>query len=87
MKQKNRFGRGSNVIRIFICPGCGRTRLVSKFLKAECPICGTSMDTLAVTYEAWVELSEEERKQISEEWLQTGEDKYKKGNLFVTKEE
>ena len=39
------------------------------------------MDTLAVTYEAWVELSEEERKQISEEWLQTGEDKYKKGNL------
>ena len=44
------------------------------------------MDTLAVTYEAWVELNEEERKQISEEWLQTG-DKYKKGNLFVTKEE
>ena len=44
------------------------------------------MDTLAVTYEVWVELSEEERKQISEEWLQTG-DKYKKGNLFVTKEE
>ena len=44
------------------------------------------MDTLAVTYEAWVELSEEERKHISEEWLQTG-DKYKKGNLFVTKEE
>lgn len=54
------------MIRVFVCPECGKTRVVSKFLKAECYQCGAQMQVCDVPYTVWVEMSQEERKQISE---------------------
>ena len=52
------------MIRVFICPACGKIRVVSKFLQADCYDCGTEMVICQVPYVDWVELTEEERENI-----------------------
>ncbi len=52
------------MIRVFICPDCGRVRVASKFLEAECYQCGTPMAVCSPPYVEWVDLSEEERERI-----------------------
>ncbi|MCI8465202.1 MAG: DNA-directed RNA polymerase subunit M [Lachnospiraceae bacterium] len=65
------------MIRVFICPECGRTRMVSKLLKADCHCCGAAMNLCDIPYSRWVELDAEERKQISESWMYPEKNKYK----------
>lgn len=68
------------MIRVFICPECGKTRLVSKLLRADCRRCGAAMRPCDIPYSKWVELSEEEREAVSgrlthlKEEEQTGRD-------------
>lgn len=54
------------MIRIFICPECGKIRLVSKFLAAECYQCGAEMKACEIPYTEWVEMEPEERERVSE---------------------
>ncbi len=56
------------MIRVFICPHCGKVRVVSKFLEAQCYDCGTAMETCRIPYVDWVELGEAEREQIRLEY-------------------
>lgn len=53
------------MIRIFVCPQCGKTRVVSKFLKAECYQCGAQMKPMDISYTDWVELPEKEREVLA----------------------
>ena len=52
------------MIRVFICPDCGKVRVVSKYLDAECYACGRPMIVCPVPYVEWVDLSEAEREKI-----------------------
>ena len=52
------------MIRVFVCPDCGKVRVVSKFLEAECYQCGTPMTVCSTPYVESVDLSEEEREQV-----------------------
>ncbi|MCJ7837246.1 DNA-directed RNA polymerase subunit M [Cuneatibacter sp. NSJ-177] len=52
------------MIRVFICPKCGKVRVVSKYLKASCYECGRPMVVCHTPYVEWVELDETEREQI-----------------------
>lgn len=52
------------MMRVFICPRCGRERVVSKFLQAECYRCGVSMFPCHLSYLEWVELDEKEREDV-----------------------
>ena len=54
------------MIRVFVCPECGKIRVVSKFLKADCYQCGTPMEVCDISYMEWVELSPEEREKAAE---------------------
>lgn len=54
------------MIRVFVCPECGKTRVVSKFLKADCYQCGTAMEICDIPYTEWVELTPEKREQAAE---------------------
>ena len=56
------------MIRVFVCLECGKIRIVSKFLKAECYQCGAQMKPCGIPYTEWVEMSREEREQISEKF-------------------
>jgi len=55
-------------IRVFICPNCKKTRVVSKLLQAECFGCGNDMIVCKLPYSQWVELSLEEREKLVEEY-------------------
>ncbi|MCI8551189.1 MAG: DNA-directed RNA polymerase subunit M [Lachnospiraceae bacterium] len=63
------------MIRVFICPECGKTRMVSKLLKAECHCCGAAMCSCEIPYSEWVELDSGEREQISKRLLRSEKDK------------
>ena len=54
------------MIRVFVCPECGKTRVVSKFLKADCYQCGTPMEVCGIPYTEWVELRLEDREKAAE---------------------
>lgn len=64
------------MIRVFICPECGRARLVSKLLRADCHSCGAAMCLSDVPYSKWVELDAGEREEISKR-LHSGRNKQK----------
>ncbi len=53
------------MIRVFVCPECGKTRVVSKFLRAQCYQCGAEMCPCETPYVEWVELATEERERIA----------------------
>ncbi|MCD2493076.1 DNA-directed RNA polymerase subunit M [Lacrimispora sp. NSJ-141] len=66
------------MIRVFICPECGKARVVSKFLKANCYHCGTAMKICDVPYTKWVEMDPEDRERLSESYR--GHNRQKTGN-------
>ncbi len=65
------------MIRVFVCPECGRTRLVSKLLKADCHGCGAAMCLCDIPYSKWVELGAGERNEISKSFLRLETEKQK----------
>lgn len=70
------------MLRVFICPACGETRMVSKFRKADCCLCGKAMKELPVSYGQWVNLDQEARqKQVADyQKTQNQKEDAEKGN-------
>jgi len=57
------------MMRVFICPACGKVRVVSKFLKSECYDCGAPMKACRIPYVEWVDLKEEDRERIRRSYM------------------
>lgn len=52
------------MMRIYVCQNCGRTRIISKLLKAKCVVCDHEMVECHVPYSEWVDLSIKEREAV-----------------------
>ncbi len=58
------------MMKIYICPGCGWLRAVSRRKNVECYKCGESnMELTRMTYEKYAFLDEEGRKDYAESWM------------------
>lgn len=56
-------------MRVFLCPVCGQSRIVSRTLNAECHQCKLKMVRCSTRYAEWVELSLDERQEIIKWYL------------------
>ena len=57
------------MMRIYFCPSCGRWRMVSNRLKADCLDCGSALLLSDIPFEQWVKLDYESRGQVAEAYL------------------
>ncbi len=58
------------MMKVYICPECGWTRVVSRRKDVECYKCGNTRMTLSkVDFSAFTAMSEEEREDYSKGWL------------------
>lgn len=49
---------------VFICPSCGRTRMVSLQRKLHCSNCKRAMANCEIDFMDWIELEQEKRDKI-----------------------
>ena len=49
------------MLRIYICPNCYNFRMVSRKPDAICFHCGTTLERIDVNYETYMNMTEEER--------------------------
>ena len=58
------------MMKIFICPNCGRLTAVSRKKEVNCFKCGGSpMERAKLTFEAYTEMDDRQRKDYSDSWL------------------
>ena len=58
------------MMKIFICPNCGRLTAVSRKKEVNCFKCGESpMERAKLTFEAYTEMDDRQRKDYSDSWL------------------
>ena len=58
------------MMKVFICPGGGWMRVVSRRKDVECFKCGEAQMTLAkVDFDKYTAMSEQERKDYADGWL------------------
>lgn len=57
-------------MKVYICPGCGWIRVVSRRKNVECFKCGgREMALTKLSYKKVFRMSEEERKDYAKSWL------------------
>lgn len=49
---------------VFICPECGRSRMVSLQRKLRCTACGTPMANCEIDFLDWIQLDGEKREKM-----------------------
>ena len=57
------------MMRIYFCPSCGRWRMVSNRLKADCLDCGSALLLSDIPFEQWVKLDYEDRGRVADAYL------------------
>lgn len=58
------------MMKIFICPKCGRMTVASRKKELFCSKCDEAeMVCAKLTYEQYMEMNEEQRKDYAESWL------------------
>lgn len=57
------------MLRIYICPFCGNTRIVSNNHNSSCAACDKNMVRADLPYEKYVNMDLSERQQYVSEWL------------------
>jgi hypothetical protein len=57
------------MLRIFICPKCRKTYIISRKLISFCPSCGTAMICTPLPYSTYVDMDLLERKKFIEQTL------------------
>ena len=56
------------MLRIYICPSCYNLRMVSRKPDAICFHCGTTLELINVDYETYVNMTEEERFNLKNDY-------------------
>ncbi len=56
------------MLRIYICPKCYNFRMVSRKPDAICFHCGTTLMNCDVKYETYINMSEEERNRLKDDF-------------------
>lgn len=58
------------MMKIFICPGCGRMTAASRKKEVNCSRCGElPMERAKLTFEKFTEMDEQQRNDYSKSWL------------------
>lgn len=57
------------MMRIYFCPSCGRWRIVSNRLQADCLDCGSALLLSDIPFEQWVKLDYDGRSQVAGVYL------------------
>ena len=52
------------MMTVFICPSCGKTRLLAGKRSAVCPACRAAMANCTVHYDDWVRLTQAKRSRL-----------------------
>lgn len=63
------------MLRIYICPQCGSTRIVSNNHDSSCFSCNKPMSKAPITYENYVKLNRIQREKFISLWLKELSDK------------
>lgn len=58
-----------SMMKIYICPGCGRISMVSRRKTVECMKCQTKMSLTSLELSKFSNMSEKEREDYAEGWL------------------
>jgi hypothetical protein len=57
------------MLRIYICPKCGSTRIVSNNHDSSCFVCNRPMSRAPITYEEYVRFDRNQREKFISNWL------------------
>ena len=58
------------MMKIYICPGCGRMTAVSRKIEVACSHCKERpMERVKLTFESYTQMDDRQRKDYADSWL------------------